>query len=357
MPNGKFYRYAYGVILVLLILYLSTKVSFLLNPVLKVIQTLFLPFILAGVFYYLLRPFVNFLAKRKVNRTLGILLIFLILLGILAFIILEIVPIVRTQLNNLIQNMPQIVVLVNNQVNHLLENDWIAELVKQNQVDLSAKLTEYANRIISGTGDAFNTILSFISGFVILLSTVPFILYYLLKEGEKVPGFILKLLPAKHHEEGRNILSEMDDALSAYIQGKIMVSMILGLLIYVGYLIIGLDYSLILAVAAAVMNVIPFVGLFIGIIPSIVVAFIHSPGMLIQMLIVVIVVQQIESNFLSPQVMGKKLDIHPLTIILLLIMVGSISGLLGMFLAIPVYAILKVIVTHVYRMYGLRRQE
>jgi len=186
---------------------------------------------------------------------------------------------------------------------------------------------------------------------------VPFILYYLLKEGEKVPGFILKLLPAKHHEEGRNILSEMDDALSAYIQGKIMVSMILGLLIYVGYLIIGLDYSLILAVAAAVMNVIPFVGLFIGIIPSIVVAFIHSPGMLIQMLIVVIVVQQIESNFLSPQVMGKKLDIHPLTIILLLIMVGSISGLLGMFLAIPVYAILKVIVTHVYRMYGLRRQE
>jgi predicted PurR-regulated permease PerM len=189
-----------------------------------------------------------------------------------------------------------------------------------------------------------------------LLSTVPFILYYLLKDGAKIREFIINLVPDQHDNQALQIMEEMDGALSAYIQGKILVSLCLGMLIFIGYQIIGVQYALLLALAATLMNVIPFVGLFIGIIPSVVVAFIDSPSMLIKVIIVVLVAQQIEANFLSPQIMGKKLDMHPLTIILLLIGVGSLSGLLGMFIAIPTYAVLKVIVSHLYRIYLLRRR-
>jgi predicted PurR-regulated permease PerM len=352
MPQGKYFRYGYGAIVVLLILYLLTKVTYLFHPFVVIFRTLFLPFVIAGVFYYLLRPLVHFLVRNRINRTVSILSVFLILFGLITFIVVAIVPVIQNQLNNLIENLPRTVQLVKDRVSHI---SWLSSILNTNQVDIPAKISEYANSIISNTGNAFNAILGFVSHIVVLLSTVPFILYYLLKGGEKVPRFILRFLPAEQHDEGLQTLREMDSALSAYIQGKILVSLILGLLIYVGYSIIGLEYSLILALTAAALNIIPFVGLFIGIIPSVVVAFIHSPGMLIKMVIVVVIVQQIEANFLSPQIMGKKLDVHPLTIILLLITVGSFGGLLAMFLAIPAYVILKIISSHLYRFYIIRK--
>lgn len=354
MPQGKYFRIGYGIIIVLLILYLATKVNFLIEPLVTVMKVLFLPFILAGVFYYLLRPIVDFLQKHKVPRGLAILAVFLVIFGILTLIVMTVGPMLQAQLNNLINNIPQIASLVQDQVNNLQENEWIKQYLEHNNINVTTKISQFANDIIANTGNVFNSIVGFFSSFVVLLSTVPFILYYLLKEGHKVPNFILKLIPDQHDEEGIVILREMDSSLSAYIQGKIVVSFCVGLLIYIGYTIIGVEYSLILAIAAMCMNVIPFIGLFIGIIPSLVVAFIDSPSMLIKVIIVVLIAQQIESNFLSPQIMGKKLDIHPLTIILLLIAVGSLSGLLGMFLAIPTYAVIKVIVSHFYRFYVLR---
>ncbi|TXK76119.1 AI-2E family transporter [Paenibacillus sp. N3.4] len=352
MPQGKYFRYGYGTIIILLIVFLMTKVEFLLNPVYTIFRTLFLPFVIAGVFYYLLRPIVHFLVKMRLNLSLSILTIFLIMLGLIVFISVKIVPVIQGQLNNLIGNLPQTVLMTKDQINNI---HWLSSMLSENQFDLSTKISEYVKSIISSTGIAFNSILGFISKIVILLSTVPFILYYLLKGGERVPQSILRLLPLEQREEGLQALREMDSALSAYIQGKILISMILGVLIYIGYTIIGLEYSLILALSAAALNVIPFVGLFIGIIPSIVVAFIHSPGMLLKMIVVVVIVQQIESNFLSPQVMGKKLDVHPLSIILLLITVGNFGGLLGMFLAIPAYVILKIISSHLYRFYMISK--
>ncbi|WP_442601752.1 AI-2E family transporter [Paenibacillus sp. KN14-4R] len=356
MPQGKYFRIGYGIIIVLTIIFLAAQVNFIFAPFVLIIKTLFLPFLLGGVFYYLLRPIVDFFTKRGMNKSLSILLIYLFLFGIIVFVVMTLIPMLKTQLNNLINNIPQIVQLAKDQVSELQSNEYLASYFQQYQIDFSAQISEFANNIISNMGYALNTAMGFMSSVVVLLSTVPFILYYLLKEGHRVPPLILRLSPDKHDDEAKLILQEMDSALSAYIQGKILVSFCVGVLIYMGFLIIGIDYSLILALSAMFMNVIPFVGLFIGIIPSIVVAFIDSPSMVLQMAFVVIIAQQIESNFLSPQVMGKKLDIHPLTIILLLIVVGSFGGLLGMFLAIPAYAVIKVIVSHMYRLYVLRKR-
>ncbi|MCR8645556.1 AI-2E family transporter [Paenibacillus sp. N1-5-1-14] len=357
MPQGKYFRVGYGIIVILTIIFLASQVSFIFAPIVLIVKTLFLPFMLGGVFYYLLRPFVDFFTRRGMNKPLSILLIFLLLGGLIGFGGTRLVPVLQTQLNNLINNIPQIVKLAKDQVSALQSNAYLSDYFVQYQVDWSSKISEYADSIISNVGYALNTAMGFMSNVVVLLSTVPFILYYLLKEGHRVPQVVMHISPDRHDEEAKLILQEMDSALSSYIQGKILVSFCVGVLIYIGYLIIGIEYSLILALSAMFMNVIPFVGLFIGIIPSVVVAFIDSPSMVLKMAIVVIVAQQIESNFLSPQVMGKKMDIHPLTIILLLIVVGSFSGLLGMFMAVPAYAVVKVIVVHMYRLYVLRKKQ
>lgn len=99
----------------------------------------------------------------------------------------------------------------------------------------------------------------------------------------------------------------MDMALSSYIQGQILVSICVGILLYIGYLIIGIDYSLLLTVIAMFTNVIPFLGPIIGVIPALIVAVIDSPFMIVKVLIVMVIAQQIEGNIISPQVMGKSL--------------------------------------------------
>ncbi|MFL6562935.1 MAG: AI-2E family transporter, partial [Bacillus sp. (in: firmicutes)] len=158
-------------------------------------------------------------------------------------------------------------------------------------------------------------------------------------------------------KNGRKILSDLDEALSSYIHGQIFVSFCIGTLLFLGYLMIGLDYSLLVAIVAMFTNVIPFLGPIIAIIPALIIAILNSPMMVVKVLIVMVVVQQIEGHIISPQVMGRRLEIHPLTIISLLLAAASIGGVLGLILAVPVYAVLKVIVHHTYRLWKLRKEQ
>src|SRR5690606_24418637 len=128
----------------------------------------------------------------------------------------------------------------------------------------------------------------------------------------------------------------------------------IGILLYIGYLIIGLDYAIILALIAAVTSVVPYLGPTIAISPAIIIAIVHSPFMLLKLAIVWVSVQFLEGNFISPNVMGKTMKIHPLTIIIVLLVAGNLFGLVGVILGIPGYAILKVIVQYLYEKFKRR---
>lgn len=357
MPQGKYFRVGYGIALILLIVFLASKVDFLFRPLGIVFRTLFFPIFVSGILYYILRPVVKGLTRLKAPKALSILLVYLAGFGFIALLFVLAGPTIANQFRSLIANAPNLIESVQNQVNNLEKNEWIARYLQQNQPDWTSNIGDYLNRAMASALNSVQSIIAFLTNIFIILTTVPFILYYMLSEGEKVPGVLLRLLPNDRDEDGIALLREMDNVLSAYLQGKVLVSFCLGVLLAVGYSIIGMEYTFILAICAMVLNLIPYVGLFIGIIPSIIVAFIDSPSMLVQMLIVVIIAQQIKSNILSPQIMGKKLNIHPLTIILLLLVAGSFGGLLGMFLAVPTFAIVKVIAEYLYRLYLLRAKR
>ena len=125
-------------------------------------------------------------------------------------------------------------------------------------------------------------------------------------------------------------------------------SVAVGIMLLIGYLIIGLEYALLLAIFGMLTNIIPFLGPFIAVIPAIVIGFVQEPQMAIYVLIIMLVAQQIEGNLISPNVMGKALDIHPLTVITIILAAGNIAGLWGIILAIPTYAVIKTIVKNVY---------
>lgn len=356
MPQSKAFRIGYGIALIFLIIYLGTLVDWIFQPIVVLVQTLFAPIVLAGVLFYLLRPFVNFLS-RWMPRGLAILALYLCAIALLTALVLLVGPELQKQFNSLVRNAPIFINEIRDMFINLQENEYIARFQPGETVsfeELTSQLADYLNRIVSTIGSNIASFIGFIANVVIILIIIPFVLFYMLKEGDKAPKQVLKFFPAKQQQEGRRVLHDMDEALSSYIQGQIIVSFCVGVLVYIGYLIIGIDYPLVLALVAMFTNVIPFVGPWIGTFPGVVVGFIDSPFMALWVVVVVVIVQQIESNLISPQIMGRKLDIHPLTIILLLLVASRFAGLLGLLLAVPTYAVGKVIVSHTYRLWRLR---
>lgn len=360
MPQSKFFRFGYGLLLIFLIILVGTKIDFIFRPIVVLVQTLFFPFLLGGVLYYLFRPVVQFLHKRNVPKVLSILLIYLLAIGLFVLLFYSIGPVLQSQVNNLVENTPALIDAIRSKLNDLQQNEWVNQFQESEQFDvkeISEKVTAYLSNSVQTIGTNIANFIGIITNIIMIFVTVPFILYYMLKEGEKAPHMVLQTLPEKQRNNGTKILKDMDIALSSYIQGQILVSVCVGTMLYIGYLIIGIEYSLILAIIAMFTNVIPFLGPIIGVVPALVVAIVDSPAMIIKVLVVMVIAQQIEGNVISPQVMGKKLDIHPLTIISILLVAGSLGGLLGLILAVPVYAVLKVIALHTYRLINLRRAK
>ncbi len=192
------------------------------------------------------------------------------------------------------------------------------------------------------------------TSFILAIVTVPFIVFYLLKDGEKLPKYVMKLFPPRMRDDLQAVFTGIDKQISSYIQGQILVSICIGFMIFIGFSIIGMDYALLLGVIAMVTSVVPFLGPVIAITPAAVIALVTSPFMLIKLAIVWTVVQFVEGKFISPQIMGRSLHVHPITIIFALITAGSLFGVPGVILGIPGYAILKVIVSHFYVLFKKR---
>ena len=360
MLQTKAFRFGYGLLLIFLIILVAMKIDFIFRPFFLLVQTLFFPFLIAGVLYYLFRPLVNFLELKNIPRILSILLIY-VLFGLLLTLLVSLGgPLLKEQVKNFADSTPQLMEAIQDKVTELQQSKWNSHLRKNDGVDLekaSDAIAKSVSESLSTIGTNVMNIIGVLASIVTVFATVPFILYYMLKEGEKAPQYILRFLPDKQQKNGRKILADLDDALSSYIQGQVLVSFCIGVMLFIGYLVIGLDYSLLVAIFAMFTNVIPFIGPILAIIPAMIIACIHSPMMVVKVLVVMIVVQQIEGHIISPQVMGKKLEIHPLTIISLLLAAGRIGGILGLIIAVPVYAVMKVIAQHSYRLWKLRKEK
>lgn len=204
--------------------------------------------------------------------------------------------------------------------------------------------------------DILNTTWSKVGGFlgaftevVLSIITVPFVLFYMLKDGKKLPEKLLSFLPTRSRTGALHVLQDMNHQISSFIRGQIIVSFCIGILLYIGYMIIGLDYALILAIIASFTNVVPYLGPAIAITPALIVALVTSPIMLLKMVAVWTIVQLIEGKLISPQIMGKTLKIHPITIIFVILTSGNLFGVVGVLLAVPGYAMLKVCATHIFQ--------
>ncbi len=287
--------------------------------------------------------------------------VFGLIIGTVVLLVALAGPPLQQQIAGLVSNAPRLVRVLQGHLLTLEENEWVVRLLGPQALNLDGlvnQVTALASSLLTTIGENITPIIKVTADVLTMLFLVPFILFYMLADGEKLaPTLVSYLLPQPLQGEGRRILRDMDQALSAYIQGQALVSLSVGLLTFLGYLIIGLDYALLLALVMAVTNIIPFVGPILGGIPAIIVGLVMSPGMAVRALFVIVVAQQVESLLISPRIMGKKLGSHPVVILFVILISGSLAGFWGVLFAIPAFAVLRVAVSHLYSLALLYRQN
>lgn len=350
MTRKLWFQAGVAILLALLIAKYFMEIKGVFSPLLIIAKTIFIPLLLAAVLFYVTEPLQKVLEKIRFPRWASILTILISVVAIIWIFVAIVGPPVIDQVDKLVKNTPHIAKEVTKQTEYVLKhrdelppqlNDMIDKAINSIQsiaVIFGKLIVQFFQSVVQ---TAFTLIL------------VPFFFIFLLKDHEKFSPFITKFFTGEKKVWIKKTLHDIDTVLRTYIQGQLLISFLLAVIMYIGYVIIGLEYALLLVIFAFFMNVIPFIGPWIAFTPALIIGFLQDPMMVVWVSLVTLVAQQTDSNLITPNVMGKTLDIHPLTVITIILAAGNIAGFLGILLAIPAYAVGKAIVSNIYE----RRQE
>lgn len=345
MTKKLWFQAGVGILLALLILKYFLEIKGIFSPLLIIAKTIFVPLLLGAVLFYVTEPLQRFLEKRKMPRWGSILTILISVAAVIWLFISIIGPPVMNQVNNLVNYAPSIAKEITVQTEYVFQHredfpEQVNDMIDKAVSSIQSLAVVFGKLVVQFFQSVFQT------AFTLIL--VPFFFIFLLKDHEKFAPFIYNFFSGKRQAWVKKTLHDINTVLRTYIQGQLLISLILATIMFIGYLIIGLDYALLLVIFAFFMNVIPFIGPWIAFAPALIIAFLQDPQMVIWVCVITLIAQQTDSNLITPNVMGKTLDIHPLTVITVILAAGNIAGFLGILLSIPVYAVGKVIVKNVY---------
>ncbi|HJF87191.1 MAG TPA: AI-2E family transporter, partial [Companilactobacillus farciminis] len=257
----------------------------------------------------------------------------------------------QSQIDSLVKNWPQYWDSLNKSLQNMFSDPKL-HLVKERLVATNASITKNFEKsmshVLPQTMNNLSSAVSVLTNVVMILLTAPFILFFMLKDDKKFKVSVVKFVPNRLKKSVSDMLSEISQALSSYITGQLTVAFWVAVMFFVGYLIIGQRYALILGIVAGILNLIPYIGSALALIPSLVIAAFIAPSMVIKVLIVFAVEQTIETRVISPIIVGNKMQMHPVTTILVLLVSAGLYGLVGMIAGIPIFAILKIICTRIF---------
>ncbi|MDA9462367.1 MULTISPECIES: AI-2E family transporter [Enterococcus] len=350
LKQSKLMFWSFELLILATLILVSSKINFVFQPIGTFFSTLFAPVLIAGFLYYILNPIVGLLMKTKMKRIWAVAIVLLLLVAALVWILLSVIPSLVQQISSLASNTPNFIRQV---------ETWLAE-VAQWSVFKDVDINKYFEQLdisygtiiqqfLSGLSNSLGSIVGTIASATIVIITAPFILFYMLKDGEKLVPNIKRFFPEKRREQIVELLGQLNKTLANYISGQAIECLFVGTFTFLGYFAIGVDYAFLFGVIAGLTNLIPYLGPYLGLAPAFLVTVFNDPFKALLCCGVVLIVQQLDGNIIYPNVIGKSLKIHPLTIIIVLLVAGNIAGLLGIFLGVPFYAICKTIISYIVK--------
>ena len=340
--------------LLLINLILFSQTSYLFNPLKDFISAIGVPVACGAVIYYLVKPIYDYLLNKKVPKGIAILLVMVGVIVIFIMIITSLVPIIQKQLLDLVSQLPYYYQIISEQVENFMQTglfETIQEQFNKINTDFIQSITERLNGILNFTFSGIGSVVGIIGDIVITIMTMPVILYYLLKDGNKVIPFVTRMFPTRSQHKISVMLNEMNQQVSSYIRGQITVAICVGFTYIIGYTLIGLPYGVTIGMIAGLLTIIPYIGSIIGLTPALIIGFVTNPTLALHVLLVFVIEQLIESRVLQPLILGSSLKMHPVTILIILLAAGKMVGLVGLLIAVPVYAVVKVFITHFFAWY------
>lgn len=317
---------------------------------LKIVAPLFIGLVIAWLF----NPFVNKLQKKGVKRGLGATLTYVIFIGIIALIISLIIPMMTNQINELVKSIPSIVNTIRGWIdgifNKLASNEHFDSVAIKNTI--FDKIEVYGSGLAEVIPSfSINFIKSLASGVTTFVVGM-IIGFFLLTSFDNVSN-LLAFLPPRIKKPTSELLISIDGSLRKYVQGTLILSSLVFVASSLGFWIAGLKSPLLFGLFCGITNVIPYVGPYIGGAPAVIVAFSQGSLTGIIVLAAIVIVQFIEGNLLQPIVMSKTMKLHPVTIMLGLLICGHFWGIIGMIIATPIVAIIKIVFNFLDKKYKL----
>ena len=351
--NSKLFFWTIELFAVLGVIWISTHIGFVFKPVTTLFSLVFLPFIIAGFLYYVFNPLVIFLEEKlKLPRIWGIVLVFVLLIGLLSYTVISLVPRVITQLSDLIIASGSIVPELQKWVDKLSANPAFKEIDFKTLINkANISYMDILQNLLSGVTFSLSNVVNAIFKVAMILSLVPILLFYMLKDGKNMLPFLKKTLLKRDKLNIISLLDDMNTTISKYISGAAIDCLFIFVTVFIAYLIIGVPYAFLFAAFSAITNLIPYLGPYIGLIPVLFSIGFTDPVRALIAALVVLTLQQIDGNIIYPKVVGSAIEVHPVTIMVLMLVTGSLYGLIGMLVAVPFYSLAKEVVKFLWRLW------
>ena len=309
-------------------------------------ENILVSFVLGFVIYYLLAPVVNAIERTGVSRRIGVTGLFILITAVAGFGIYILLPATAGQLSAFKNELPKFIEGTTNllAISELKLNSFLFNMYK---IDISKSLGATLIIFFKGLFDNLPNIIS--SSFVVII-LAPFFAFFMLLDGQAVSKKLLALVPNNFFELALNLQHRINVQLGDFIRARLLEAGIVGFCIWIGLTIIGFPYAVLLAVFAGLSNLIPYIGPVAGAIPAVLIALVNSvPGLEFLIVIAVYIVAQLIDNFfIIPLVVAKIVNLHPVTVAIVIIIGAQIGGILGMIISIPVACILKLTIITVY---------
>lgn len=300
------------------------------------VRSVFSIFVLGAVLAYLLYRPVLYLESLGLNRGWAIIVVYLILFGSLAALLITAVPAMLTELKSLVASVPQYA----DQIQQAIKGIEAIEIPDKLSATLNKNLNTMEASLYSSISNFFLAFYNFLSKlFAIIIA--PILSFYMIYDWDKIREAFLRLLSPGSRREIIILFERIDEVLIGFIRGYLIVSLFVGILTGLVAFILGVSFPVLIGFVAALTNLIPYFGPFLGGIPAVGIALTVSTRTALYMTIAIVVIQQVESSIITPKVIGNEIGLHPLLIVFVLLAGGQLFGIWGMLLAVPITAILR----------------
>ena len=346
------------VLLITIIFFIWRQMGDMITPIVSVVNTILIPFLVGGFLYYITNPLVKFLQdKLKINRMIGILITLSLLFGLIALGVIYLLPILINQLSSLINSTQGLYWEIQSFVNQLSKNPLFRNLNIQSTIQqLNLSYVDILQNILNSVTNSLGSVLSAVVNTLMILIMTPIFLVYFLMDGHKLLPMLERTVLKRDKLNISSLLTNLNATVARYISGISIDALIIGALAYIGYSVIGLKYALVFAIFSSLANLIPYVGPSIGLIPMVITYAFTDPQKMVAALIYMLIIQQVDGNILYPRIVGGVMKVHPITIMVLLLLSSNIYGVLGMIVAIPTYSILKEIAKFLANLYDNHKE-